>query len=175
MRQVERVDDVQNWERHKKIGVNSRPPKIKSGAPDRPTHLIFAVLSGSCVKITPIEPRSIRADVPAPAVAEIASTAANIDAAAPASAATPASATETAASEAAATTPSLCRRGRCSDQDGRGADEINEHQSHRCDAARNDIVAFSHFFGISRSIQPPKLKDTTSFRRARSAFGSSGR
>jgi hypothetical protein len=113
MRQVERVDDVQNWERHKKIGVNSQLPKAKSGAPDRPAHLILVVVFGSCVKITPIELRSIRADGPAPAVAEVATSTSDTDAAT----AAPASAAETAAAETAATkaattaaaaTPSFC-------------------------------------------------------------------
>jgi hypothetical protein len=101
-----------------------------------------------------IEPRSIRADVATPAVAEVATSASDTDAAAPTSATTPtpATAAETAASETAATTTATsatatagqCLRGRRADQDGRGADEIDEHQSHRCDAAGNDIVAFSH-------------------------------
>jgi hypothetical protein len=119
----------------------------------RPTHLIFVVLFGSCVKISPIEPRSIRADVATPAVAEVATSASDADAAAPTSAPTPTTAAKTAASETAATTTAAaatatsghCLRGRCADQDGRGADEIDEYQSHRCDAACNDIIAFSHF------------------------------
>src|ERR1700681_1148377 len=95
--------------RHKGIRANSHSPKIKTGAPDRPTHLIFVVLPGSCVRITPIELQSlIRADVPAPAVAEIATSASDKDAAPPASATTPATAAETAAAKTAtAATPSL--------------------------------------------------------------------
>jgi hypothetical protein len=97
--------------RHKGIRAYSHSPKIKTGAPDRPTHLIFVVLPGSCVSITPIELQSlIRADVPAPAVAEIATSASDKDAAAaaPASATTPATAAETAAAKTAtAATPSL--------------------------------------------------------------------
>jgi hypothetical protein len=124
----------------------------------RPTHLIFVVLFGSCVKISPIEPRSIRADVATPAVAEVATSASDADAAAPTSATTPTTAAKTAAANtaasetsasAAAPTPTAasgqCLRGRRADQDGRCADEIDEHQSHRCDAACNDIVAFNHF------------------------------
>ena len=60
------------------------------------------------MKITPTELLSVRADVPAPAVAEIATSAADKDAAtaAPASAAETAAA-KAAASETAASTPSL--------------------------------------------------------------------
>jgi hypothetical protein len=49
----------------------------------------------------------------------------------------------------------LC--GGCTDQDGRRADEINEHQRYPRDATGNDIVAFSHF--RSPVLQPklPKL------------------
>jgi len=133
----------------KAIAVNSQSLKNKVRR-IRPTHLSFVVLFGSCVKITPIEPRSIRADVATPAVAEVATSASDTDAAAPTSATTPtpATAAETAASETATSataTSGQCLRGRRADQDGRGADEIDEHQSHRCDAAGNDIVAFSHF------------------------------
>jgi len=81
---------------------------------DRRTQF-FVVVSGSCVKITPIELRSIRADVPAPAVAEVATSTSDPDAAAPTSASTttPATAAKTAAPEtpasaAAAATPSFC-------------------------------------------------------------------
>jgi hypothetical protein len=134
---------------HKAIAVNSQSPKNQVRR-IRPTHLIFVVLFGSCVKITPIEPRSIRADVATPAVAEVATSASDADAAAPTSATTPtpATAAETAATTTAAAataTAGHCLRGRCADQDGRGADEIDEYQSHRCDAACNGIIAFSHF------------------------------
>jgi hypothetical protein len=101
-------------------------------------------------------PRSIiRADPSAPAVAPIAAgTAINAYAAPPASATpasttpAPAAAAESAATEttapAATAASRLCCCGRRADQDGRRTHEVNEHQSYRCNAARNDIVAFGH-------------------------------
>src|SRR5882724_6388486 len=97
----------------------------------------------------------IRADVPTPAVAPVAARAVPVDAdaAAKASATTKASAKAPATKTptAAATASSLRCGGRCADKDGRRADEVNEHQRQRGNAARNDIVAFSHFLN-SRSV-----------------------
>src|SRR5258705_13076598 len=95
--------------------------------------------------IVALKPRSIRADVSGPAVAPVASASANIDAATPASAKAPAAAP--AMTVPTAPTSGLGLRGGCSHQDGRGADDVDEHQSQRCKAAREDIVAFSHSSG----------------------------
>jgi hypothetical protein len=113
------------------------------GAPD------FYFPFGSRVTITPIAPRSIRADVSAPAIAEIASAAvdtdtATVDADTATTAPTSTAATGPTAATSTAATAGLCLRGGCAHQDGRGTDDVNQHQSQCCKAAREDIVAF-HF------------------------------
>jgi len=104
--------------------------------------------------------RSVRADVPAPAIAPVAAAVAAVaavdaDATTPASASAAAPATPaapaTAATPATAAPTRLRRCRRCADEDCRRADEVNEQQSQRCQAARQDIVAFSHS-RISRSL-----------------------
>ena len=58
------------------------------------------------------------------------------------------------------------RRGRSADQNGRGAGDVDEQQSQRCEAAGQDIVAFSHS-GISGSLPRHLDFGTISLRRAR--------
>jgi hypothetical protein len=123
-----------------------------AGSTDTPDFCPVWIVRGD----QPTRRRSIiRADIATPTVAPVACGVAAVDsdAAPPASATTPADTAAptaaatpaTAATPTAASTACLRRRGRCADQDGRRADEINEHQSYRCDAARNDIVALCHF------------------------------
>ena len=71
----------------------------------------------------------------------------------------------------ASATAGLRGRGRPAYQNRRRAGDVDEQQSQRCEAARQDIVAFSHS-RISGSL--PKHLDfgTISLRRARQAFGS---
>src|SRR3954452_6600234 len=130
-------------------------------------------------ELTVIEPRSPPADADAvdvpPAAGTTAieavtsaitptaietTTAAAIEATATASKAT--------AAKAPAASPATSQRGRSrpADQNGRGAGDVDEQQSQRCEAAGQDIVAFSHS-GISGSL--PRHLDfvTISLRRAR--------
>src|SRR5207237_6028849 len=73
----------------------------------------------------------------------------------------------TAAPASASAAPlSLRRRGRRADQNGRGAGHVDEQQSQRCEAAGQDIVAFSHS-GISGSLPRHLDFGTISLRRAR--------
>jgi hypothetical protein len=120
----------------------------KTSAPE-PARLFFC--SDRASRIRRFKPSSIRADVTAPAIAEIASAAANIDATTTTKATTIATATAatkastTAAETAAATASCQCLRRGCAHQNGGRADDVNEHQSQRREAARQDTVAFRHF------------------------------
>jgi hypothetical protein len=72
----------------------------------------------------------------------------------------------TAAEASSATTVRLCRGGRRAYQNSRCADEVDEEQSQRCEAAGQDVVAFSHS-RISRSLPKHLHFGTISLRRAR--------
>ena len=81
-------------------------------------------------------------------------------------AAAEATATAAIASSSSSATARQRGRSRPADQNGRGAGDVDEQQSQRCEAAGQDIVAFSHS-GISGSLPRHLDFGTVSLRRAR--------
>jgi len=147
---------------------------VPTGTPDSHLRFLITIVSDP----TTIDSGSPPANANAVGIPPAAGTGANVDraaveavtsaiaAASAVTAAITACVSATITPAAAPASAGLCGRGRTTYQNSRRASDVDEQQSQRCEAARQDIVALSHS-GISGSLPSIRTSALSRSRRAR--------